>query len=90
MSRNKPVVQTLVTYIMNQNVKHVFIRYNSILTLMNSGAPFFRIDIIYMIYLDVKHFSVVCLSICYEKLAIKTAFKTIGHLFATYIFVRPT
>ena len=57
---------------------------------MNSGAPFFRIDIIYMIYLDVKHFSVVCLSICYEKLAIKTALKTMGHLFATYIFVRPT
>ena len=75
---------------MNQKEKHVFIRHNSILTLINSGALFFRIDIIYMIYLDVKHFSVVCLSICYEKLAIKTAFKTIGHLFATYIFVRPT
>ena len=30
---------------------------------MKSGAPFFHIDIMYMIYLDVKYFSVACLSI---------------------------
>ena len=35
----------------------------SILSLMKSGAPFFSIDIMYTIYLDVKYFSVVCLSI---------------------------
>ena len=35
----------------------------SILSLMKSGAPFFSIDIMYTIYLDVKYFSVVYLSI---------------------------
>ena len=49
---------------------------------MKSGAPFFRIDIMYMIYLDVKYFSVVCLSIYYEKLAVKTKHTTMGHFFA--------
>ena len=49
---------------------------------MKSGAPFFRIDLMFMIYLDVKYFSVVCLSICYEKLALKTALITMGHFFA--------
>ena len=39
-------------------------------------------DIIYMIYLDVKYFSVVCLSICYEKLAVKTRLTRVGHSFA--------
>ena len=39
---------------------------------MKSGAPFFRIDIIYMIYLDVKYFSVVFLSIYHEKPTGKT------------------
>ena len=48
---------------------------------MKSGAPFFRIDIMYMIYLDVKYFSVVCLSIYYEKLAVKTTLTTMGHFF---------
>ena len=51
ISRNKSVVQTPITYFINQKEKHVSIRHNSILTLMKSGAPFFRIDIIYMIYL---------------------------------------
>ena len=35
-------------------------------------------DIIY----DVKYFSVVCLSICYEKLAVKTRLTRVGHSFA--------
>ena len=75
ISQNKSVVQTPITYFINQKEKHVSIRHNSILTLMKSGAPFFRIDIMYMIYLDVKYFSVVCLSIYYEKLAVKTKHK---------------
>ena len=82
ISRNKSVVQTPITYFINQKEKHVSIRHNSILTLMKSGAPFFRIDIMYMIYLDVKYFSVVCLSIYYEKLAVKTTLTTMGHFFA--------
>ena len=49
---------------------------------MKSGAPFFRIDVMFMIYLDVKYFSVVCLSICYEKLALKTTLITMGRFFA--------
>ena len=36
------------------------------------GTPFFRSDMMYMIFLDVKYFSVLCLSIYYEKLAVKT------------------
>ena len=35
-----------------------------------------------MIYLDVRYFSVVCLSIYYEKRAVKTTLKTMGHFFA--------
>ena len=49
---------------------------------MKSEAPAFSIDIIYMIYLDVKYFSVVCLSIYYEKPAVKTTLTTIAHFFA--------
>ena len=49
---------------------------------MKSGAPFFRIDIIYMISLDVKYFSVVCLGIYYEKLPVKTTLTTMEHFFA--------
>ena len=82
ISRNKPVVQTPITYFLNHKEKHVPIRHNSILTLMISGAPFFRIDIICMIFLDVKYFSVVCLSIYCEKHAGKTTLTTMGHLFA--------
>ena len=54
ISRNKTVVQTPITNFINSKEKHVSIRRNSILTLMKSGAPFFFIDIIYMIYLEVK------------------------------------
>ena len=36
---------------------------------MKYGAPFFRIYIMHMIYFYVKYFSVVCLSIYYEKVA---------------------
>ena len=48
---------------------------------MKSGAPFFCIDIIDMIYLDVKYFSVVCPSIYYEKRAIKTTLTSMGRFF---------
>ena len=46
---------------------------------MKSGAPFFRVDIMHMIYFDVKYFSVVLLSIYYEKLAVKNTLTTMGH-----------
>ena len=82
ISRIKYVDQTTITYFINQKEKHMFIRHNSTLTLMKSGAPFFRIDIMYMIYLNVNFLSVVCLSIYYEKLTVKTTLTTIGHLFA--------
>ena len=49
---------------------------------MKADAPSFRVAIIYLIYLDVKYFSVVCLSIYYEKRAIKTTRTTMGHFFA--------
>ena len=75
ISRNKSLVQTPITYFINQKEKYVSIRHNSILTLMKSGAPFFRIDIMYMIYLDGKYFSVVCLNIYYEKFPVKLHFQ---------------
>ena len=49
---------------------------------MKFGAPFFCIDIMYMIYLDVKYFSVVCPSIYYKKPAVKPALTSMGHFFA--------
>ena len=82
ISRNKSVVQTTITYFINQKEKHVSFRHNSILTLMKSGAPFLSIDIIYMIYLDVKYFSVVYFSIYYEKFAVKTALTTMRRFFS--------
>ena len=48
---------------------------------MKSGAPFLRIDIIYMVYPHAKYFLVVCLSIYYEKLAVETTLTTIGNFF---------
>ena len=48
---------------------------------MKSRAPFSPIDIMYMIYLDVMDFLVVCLSIYYEKLAVKTTLTTMGQFF---------
>ena len=89
ISRNKPIVQTPITYFINQKEKHVF-RHNSILTLMKSDASFFRIDIIYMIYLGVKYLSVVCLNICYEKLGIKTKLTTVGHFLAKKLVFCPS
>ena len=68
ISRNKPVVQTPVTYFINQKEKHVSIQHKSILNLMRFGTPFFRTDVIYMVYLDVKCSSVGCLSIYCGKL----------------------
>ena len=56
-----------MTCFINQKEKHVSIRHNSISTLMKSGASIFHTDIMYMIYLDMKHFSVVGLSIYYKK-----------------------
>ena len=82
ISQNKSVVQTPITYFIKKKEKHVSIRYSRILTLVKSGAPFFRSDIMYMIYLDVKYFSVVCLCVYYEKLAVKTKRTTMGYFFA--------
>ena len=82
ISQNKSVVQTPITYFIKKKEKHVSIRYSRILTLVKSGAPFFRSDIMYMIYLDVKYFSVVCLCVYYEKPAVKTKHTTMGHFFA--------
>ena len=48
---------------------------------MKSDAPFFRIDIIYMTCLYGKFFSVVCVSICYEKVAVKTTTTRVGYCF---------
>ena len=58
------------------------IRHNSILTLIKPVAPFFGMDITYMIYLDVTYFSVVCLTIYYEKPAVKTMLTTMGYFFS--------
>ena len=80
-SWNKPVAQTPITYFINKKEKHVSIQHNSILTLMKSSAPFFLIGIIYMIYL-VKYFLAFCLSIYYEKLAVKITLTMMGHFFA--------
>ena len=66
------------------------IRHNSILTLMKSGASFLRIDIICMIFLDVKYFSVVCLSIYSEKHAGKTTLTTMGHFFSKKLNLCPS
>ena len=79
ISWNTPVIQTPITYYINQKEKYLSFRHNCILTLMKSGAPFFRADIIYMIYLDVNNFSAVCLSIYYENLAVKASLTTMGH-----------
>ena len=51
---------------------------------MKSDEPFSRIflHLIYMIYLDAKYFPVVYLSICYEKIALKTTLTSAGHFFA--------
>ena len=35
-----------------------------------------------MIYLDLKYFLVVCISVYYEKLAVKTTLRTMRHFFA--------
>ena len=56
ISRNKSAIQTPITDSINQKEKHVSIRHDSILTLIKSDAPFFGIDVMYMIYLDVKYF----------------------------------
>ena len=57
---------------------------------MKSDASFSRIDIIYMIYLDVKYFSVVCRNICYEKLGVKTLLTMVGHFLAKKLNVCPS
>ena len=90
ISQNKSFVQTPVTYFINQKEKHVPSRHNSILTWMKSGAPFFRIDIIYIIYLDVKYLSEVFLSIYYEKPTAKTTLKMMRHFFAKKLHFSPT
>ena len=77
ISWNKPVVQTLITYFIHQKEKHVSIRHNTILS-----ALFFRIEIIYMIYLDVNYLSVNYLSIYYDKLTAKTVLTIMGLFFS--------
>ena len=57
---------------------------------MKSEAPFFRIDIMYIIYPDVKYFSVVCLSIYYEKITVKATLTTMGHFFAKKLNYYPS
>ena len=82
ISRNKSAAQTPITDFINEKENHVSIRHKIILTLMKFiSYLFLSIDIMYMIYLDVKYFSVVCLSIYYEKPAIKTTLTTMGHFF---------
>ena len=49
--RNKSVVQSPITHFIKQKEKHVSIRHNSILILLKSGAPFYRINMLYIIYL---------------------------------------
>ena len=90
ISRNKSFVQTQITFFINQKQKHVSIRHNSILTLMKFAAPFFCIDVICMIYLYLKYFLVVCLSIHYEKLSVKTTLTAMGHFFAMKINFCPS
>ena len=51
ISQNKFFAQTPIIYFINQKEKHVSIQHNSVLTLMKSGALFFRINIIYVIVL---------------------------------------
>ena len=79
ISQNESSVETPITDFIYEKENHVSIQHNSKLTLMISGTPFFGIYITYMIYLDVKYFSIVCLNIHYEKPAVKTTLKTMGH-----------
>ena len=51
ISQNKPFLQTLIIYFINQTEKHVSIQHYNVLTLMKSGAPFFRVDIIYIFFM---------------------------------------
>ena len=60
---------------MKTSVYPTYLSVYNISTLMKSDGLFFCIDIIYMIYLDLKYFSVVCLSIYYDKLAVKATLK---------------
>ena len=80
-SRNKSAIQTPITDFINKKENHVCIQHNSILTLIKSDTPFFGIDIMYMIYLDVRYFSIVCLSIFYKKPVVKTALTTMSLLY---------
>ena len=70
------------TDFINQIEQHVSIRHNSRLTLIKSGALFFGIDIMYIIYLHVKYFSAVCLSTYCEKPAVKNTLATMRYVFA--------
>ena len=81
ISGNMSVVKTPITYFINQKGKHLSIWHNSMLTLMKSGEAFFRIDIMYLIYLDVKYFLAAGFSMCYQKFAVKTNLTTMGHFF---------
>ena len=56
---------------------------------MNSDSQFSCIDIIYVIYLDVKYLSVVFLSIYYEKPVAKPTLKMMRHFFAKKLHFCP-
>ena len=81
ISQNESSVQTPITNFIYEKENHVSIQHNSKLTLVISGTPYFGIYKMYMIYLDVKYFSIVCLNIYYEKPAVKTTLTTMGHFF---------
>lgn len=89
VSRNKSVIQTLITYFINQKEKQVSVWHNSLLTLVKSGKLYFHIDIIHTISLDAKSFSVVCLIIYYEKLTVKTTLPTTRHFIAKEVKLLP-
>ena len=89
VSRNKSVIQTLITYFINQKEKQVSVRHNSLLTLVKSGKLYFHIDIIHTISLDAKSFSVVCLIIYYEKLTVKTTLPTTRQFIAKEVKLLP-
>ena len=82
ISRNRSAVQIPITDFINQKEKHVSIRHNSILTLMKPWAALFCIDMMYMVGLDMKYFSVIWLCIYHEKPAVKTRLTRMEHFFA--------
>ena len=87
-SWSKPIVQTPIIFFINQKEKDVSIQHN--INFDEIGTPFFSIDMIHMIYPDVKYFSGLCVSIYYKKLSVKTTLTMMEHFFAKKLnFLRP-